>query len=246
MIPKTIHYCWFGGGEKSEVIRKCFSSWEKQLQDYNIICWDESNFDIERAPQFVKDAYSSKKWAFVSDYVRLYVLYYYGGICLDTDVEVKHDLSDYLSNRFFIGTQNFPIDIDKNTKGRKIYLSMGVIGSEPNHPYIKECLSLLSSKQFRLSRLTATNNLMTECMKGFGYLPIDKFQVLEEGLVVYPSDVFADKLKPEDFDACITFHWGEMSWYEHRERGIFWKFCNKLRILPLYSRIERLRLKLFN
>lgn len=87
MIPKIIHYCWFGKGKKNRLIKRCIRSWKKRMPDYEIICWNEDNFDYTSVP-FVKEAYEQKKWAFVADYVRLYALFHYGGIYLDTDSEV--------------------------------------------------------------------------------------------------------------------------------------------------------------
>ena len=95
MIPKVIHYCWFGGGHKSELIEKCIESWKKYCPDYKIIEWNESNFDVNCIP-YVRDAYNAKKWAFVSDYARLFVVYHYGGIYLDTDVLLHSSLDDLL------------------------------------------------------------------------------------------------------------------------------------------------------
>lgn len=90
MIPKIIHYCWFGGAEKSELIQKCINSWKKRCPEYEIIEWNENNFDINTI-QYIKEAYEAKKWAFVSDVVRLIVLIRYGGIYLDTDVKILED-----------------------------------------------------------------------------------------------------------------------------------------------------------
>lgn len=87
MIPKTIHYCWFGGNPKSEVIEKCIASWKQYCPDWEIIEWNESNFDVSLMP-YTEEAYAAKKWAFVSDVARLYAVYEYGGIYLDTDVEL--------------------------------------------------------------------------------------------------------------------------------------------------------------
>ena len=86
MIPKIIHYCWFGGKELPIEVKKCIASWRKMCPDYEIIRWDESNFDVGQHP-FVREAYKAKVWAFVSDYARLKVVYDNGGIYLDTDVE---------------------------------------------------------------------------------------------------------------------------------------------------------------
>ena len=88
MIPKTIHYCWFGGGEKSKLIQKCIKSWKRFCPDYPIVEWNESNFPLASAPPYVKQAYEAKKWAYVADYARLKILFDNGGVYMDTDVEL--------------------------------------------------------------------------------------------------------------------------------------------------------------
>lgn len=85
MIPKIIHYCWFGGKEMPALLQLCIASWKKYLPDYQIKCWDETNFDFNMAP-LCKEAYAAKKWAFVADYCRIYALYTEGGIYMDTDI----------------------------------------------------------------------------------------------------------------------------------------------------------------
>lgn len=99
---KTIHYCWFGNNKKSKLIKKCINSWKKYCPDYEIVEWNESNFDIN-CNEYVKQAYNQKKWAFVTDYARLWIIYHFGGIYLDTDVElIKHiDESIYDYKGFF-------------------------------------------------------------------------------------------------------------------------------------------------
>lgn len=99
MIPKIIHYCWFGGNPLPKLAKKCIRSWKKYCKGYEIREWNESNFDISTAPLYVRQAYEAKKWAFVTDYVRLYVVHEYGGIYLDTDVQIKKKLDDLLQHR---------------------------------------------------------------------------------------------------------------------------------------------------
>ncbi len=92
-MKKVIHYCWFGGKPKPKVVQKCMKSWAKFCSNYEIIEWNESNFDVHCC-QYVEEAYNAKKWAFVSDYARFWILYHYGGIYLDTDVELLKPLKD--------------------------------------------------------------------------------------------------------------------------------------------------------
>ena len=97
-IPKIIHYCWFGKKEKPEIVKKCINSWTDKLKEYEIIEWNEDNFEMN-SNRFITEAYRLGKYAFVSDYVRLYALYEYGGIYLDTDVEIYKEFSeDILEN----------------------------------------------------------------------------------------------------------------------------------------------------
>ena len=99
-IPKIIHYCWFGKGPKPELVLKCIASWEKYLPDYEIKEWNENNFDIN-SNIYCKEAYERKKYAFVSDYVRLYAVYNEGGIYFDTDLEVIKNMDVFLNNKAF-------------------------------------------------------------------------------------------------------------------------------------------------
>lgn len=101
-IPKVIHYCWFGKGKMPALAEKCIKSWEKYCPDYQIICWNEENFDISQN-RYAREAYDAGKWAFVSDYARLWVLYEQGGIYLDTDVELLKPLDKLTEETGFMG-----------------------------------------------------------------------------------------------------------------------------------------------
>lgn len=125
MIPHTIHLCWFGRGEYPELAKMCIDSWKKYLPDYDIKLWNEDTFDVN-STAYTKEAYRLKKWAFVSDYVRLVALEKFGGVYMDTDVEVIKDFSGLLENREYVSS---------TLEGGLI--TAGFIACIPNHPFIK-------------------------------------------------------------------------------------------------------------
>lgn len=126
-IPKVIHYCWFGKNAKSDLILKCIQSWKDTMPDYEIKEWNESNFDVN-AHEYTKYAYKNKKWAFVSDYVRLKILYEYGGIYLDTDMYVLKNFDDFLSYDLVLGKED------------ECHISAGMIASNKNNIFITKCM----------------------------------------------------------------------------------------------------------
>lgn len=134
MIPKVIHYCWFGNKEKPQLVQDCIASWRRLMPKYEIMEWNENNSPMDIP--FVIQAYNAEKWAFVSDYVRSYVLFQYGGIYLDTDMLMFQSLDDFLSYKFFIG---------KETPSR---LSCGVMGSVSNYILFDKLLSYYQESDF--------------------------------------------------------------------------------------------------
>lgn len=127
-IPKVIHYCWFGRGKQNDLIKKCIQSWKNVLSDYEIVLWNEDTFPYNEYP-FAKQALKDKKWAFVSDVARLHALYYYGGIYMDTDVEVIKPLNKFLHHGFFSSYES-----DR-------HIPTGIMGAKKNNNYIKLLLS---------------------------------------------------------------------------------------------------------
>ena len=122
-IPKVIHYCWFGGNPLPELVRNCIKSWKKYCPDYEIVEWNESNFDIH-SNLFVEQAYQAKKWAFVADYVRLYALYHCGGVYMDSDVEILQPIDRFLTDSAFNGfeTKDSPVTAVMGcVKGHKLF-----------------------------------------------------------------------------------------------------------------------------
>lgn len=138
MIPKIIHYCWLSGDPFPEDIKKCIQSWKEILPDYEFWLWDTNRFDIESTP-WTKQAFETKKYAFAADYIRLYALYNYGGIYLDSDILVYKSFNNLLNLPYFIGedyTHSF---------------EPAVIGAEPMNRWIKECLDSYNNQNFILA-----------------------------------------------------------------------------------------------
>lgn len=122
MIPKVIHYCWFGNAKKTRFAKKCIKSWQKNCPDYEIKEWNESNFDLDCCT-YVRQAYQAKKWAFVADYFRFWVLANHGGIYLDADVRVFRNFDDFLRYDFFCGYEegeNLEPAIIGGSKGNEV------------------------------------------------------------------------------------------------------------------------------
>lgn len=214
MIPKTIHYCWFGKGKKSELIETCIKSWKKYCPDYEIIEWNEENFDIN-SNQFVKEAYENKKWAFVTDFVRLYVLDKYGGIYMDTDVELLKSIDNYLDNHAFSGFE---------TKNK---IPTAIMGAEKNNEWIKYLLSYYEDRSFYTpeGKLDTTTNIeiITEMTKAKYNVILDGTEQEVNGIFkLYPQDYFCPKdyttgsINLTDNTTCI--HHFSASWHSKIEK----------------------------
>lgn len=217
MIPKTIHYCWFGKGEKPQLAIKCIESWKKYCPDYEIKEWNEENFNINKAPLYVKQAYDTKKYAFVSDYVRLYVLYNYGGIYMDTDVEVIQPLDKLLEYKAVSGFED----------GKNI--STSLIGSESKHPIIKDLLNFYNNISFfkENGTIDTTTNVrtITKTFIKYGLIQNNKFQTIQDFTILpkdylCPKDYYTDKIKLTN--NTLTIHHFAMSW--GKEETKFEKF----------------------
>jgi len=185
MIPKIIHYCWFGQGEMNEITQNCIESWKKYLPDYEFKVWNESNFDINMN-DFVKEAYDQKKFAFVSDFVRLYALKEYGGIYMDTDVEVVKSLDPLLNYNAFTGVETGE------------YCVTGTMGAIKDHPWINKLLDYYSDKKFVLpnGKLAITPNtvIITEITKKeYNWKEGNKVSTLSNGVVILPFDYLCAK-----------------------------------------------------
>lgn len=185
MIPKIIHYCWFGGNEIPGTLKKFMKSWREFCPEYEIKRWDESNYDIHRHP-FVKAAYEAKAWAFVSDYVRLDVVYRYGGVYLDTDVELLKNLDFLLENECYIGIQQ---------DGCLCTTGLG-FGAEKHNYVVREMLAQYDSIQYdnKNKKTFACPVLNDSVVRSVGTVDSRKICSLK-GITVYPAQYF-DPISP--------------------------------------------------
>ena len=142
MIPKVIHYCWFGGNPLPEAAKKCIASWKKFCPDYEIVQWDESNYDVTKN-QYMYQAYQAGKWAFVSDYARLDIIYEHGGIYFDTDVEVIKNMDSFLEDPMFCGWESNV----ENQAGNKVAFGLG-FGAEQYNLVLKKTLDVYENLTF--------------------------------------------------------------------------------------------------
>jgi hypothetical protein len=184
MIPKTIHYCWFGKGQLPDLAIKCITSWKKYLPDYEIKLWNEENFDVNAIP-YVKEAYFSRKFAFVTDYVRLFALYTEGGVYMDTDVEILKNIDQFLNTPAFSGFETDDC------------IPTGIIGAEKNSLWAKEQLDYYCNISFIKSNgaynLKTNVQIITENMSILGFIPNNKFQIINNYFYIYPKDFFCPK-----------------------------------------------------
>ena len=246
MIPKTIHYCWFSGDEKPDLVKRCIESWHKYLPDYNIKCWDGNSFDFNSV-EYVREAMEIKAYAHASDYVRLYALYTEGGIYLDSDVEVFRSFDELLYNQFFSGVEQFPIYYSRNKISRMCnHIQAAIMGSEKSHPYLKDCLDKYHTLHFKIAEgqydYSEIPERITEIMESYGFKRENVFQKLKNGITIYPNTLIAnnvDKIVP---NGCYAFHWGVKSWGNDK-RGKLYNFCWNHDLMSFYHWLESLRKK---
>lgn len=232
IIPKKIHYCWFGRGTKSEAVLKCIESWKKFCQDYEIIEWNEDNYDVDKI-NFTKQAYEKKAWAFVSDYARLDIVNQYGGIYMDTDVELIKKLDDFLGYEMYAGFESCE------------YVNYGLgFGSIAAHPYLREQMEIYENMNY-ISEDGSVNRvncplIQTKVLKRHGLKEMEtgKIQILEHACI-FPTEYFSPKSFQTGEITCtdntVSIHHFAMSWisdeqkyYAEREQKLKKKYGLKL------------------
>ncbi|MEB3100769.1 glycosyltransferase family 32 protein [Ferviditalea candida] len=190
-IPKMIHYCWFGGKDKPEIVNRCIDSWRTHLADYEIKQWNEQNFDIG-CNLYVKEAYEAKKFAFVSDYVRVYALYHFGGVYLDTDVEVFKSFDVLLHHDSFWGFE------------QENYIATSTIGAAKGNKLIKAFLDSYSEKSFIKEGggydVITNVAVVTALLEKMGLKANGQYQEIEGIGAFYPQTYFS----PYDYINCRT------------------------------------------
>lgn len=228
MIPKIIHYCWFGRNPKSELIQKCIESWKRTMPEWEIREWNEDNVDLSRS-SFAEGAYQCQKYAFVSDIVRLWVVYEYGGIYLDTDVELYSSLEEYSNYNAFMFFHNH------------YQINTGVgFGAIKNHPLIRKMIEPYEHMRFNIEQMNeyACPLINTASIKEM-YPTFEKNGLCQ----IINNDIFVDYIEYYK----IAQHYGSFSWindeqkkaqkYVKKERN--WKIRQLLRNPQMLAKLSK-------
>lgn len=216
LIPKTIHYCWFGNNKMPDQYKKWIHTWKKYCPDYEIKIWNESNYDVKKI-QYTKEAYESGKWAFVSDYARLDIIYNYGGIYLDTDVELLANIDELLYNQSFCGFETSE------------YVAFGLgFGSVRKNHILKSMMEVYENMTF-INKDGSFNQttcpiIQTKVLEEKGLLRNGEYQIVE-GMMVLPERVLCPlsvwtRKNTKDMSKSYMYHHFEGTWDEVSLEGV--------------------------
>lgn len=232
MIPKIVHYCWFGGNPLNEEAKTYIESWKKYLPGWQIKEWNEDNFDIHVNP-YVEEAYQLKKWAFVSDYARLAILEKEGGIYLDTDVELIRPIDDLLARGAFMGIES--------CTSRRVLVNPGLLmAAEPDNPVIRDIRLTYENDHFFKERGDASNYTIVKrtskvLQEKYHLTASNMVQVLED-ITIYPKEYFC----PMNYktgaltitEKTRSIHWFAASWLGERQKKRHGQCQKMLQIMP--------------
>lgn len=213
MIPKIIHYCWFGHGEMPQTVLDCIESWHKYMPNWEYKLWNEENFDVN-CNQYVREAYEARKFAFISDYARLVALRDFGGVYFDVDMMVHKPFDDLLSYKAFAGFEG----------SKRNPVMMGMIASEPDGEWVKEQLELYESLHFIKEDgsldLTPNTSRISYSMERRGFIPNGLEQDYKD-LHIFPTDYFCPRQTTGEYfftENTYCDHIGTCSWSDSRGR----------------------------
>lgn len=214
-IPKIIHYCWFGGNPLPKSAEKCIASWRKYCPDYEIRRWDESNFDLHCIPYCTEMA-ERKKWAFLSDYARLKIIFENGGVYLDTDVELLKSLDTLLDRGAYMGFENSDL----------VATGLG-FAAEKGHPFLGENMAYYENLQ-DFEQIRACPHITTDLLKKHGLICDRSQQQTLAGLTIYPEEYLCPKDERTGLmhktENTYSIHHFDASWFEES-----WKESKKKR-----------------
>lgn len=240
MIPKVIHYCWFGRAQMPELALKCIESWKKFLPEYEIKEWNEDNFDVNMI-SYTAEAYHAKKYAFVSDYARFWILYNYGGLYFDTDVEIIKPMDDIIAKGSFMGMEK--TDGSTTMFNNQVLVNPGLgMGAYKAHPFYRDVLDIYKKKHFIAwtgvftgTVVTLTTNLILRRTN------IEKEQINEfEGIYIYPDEYFDPKNyytgKTTITSNTRTIHKYSATWVSKSKKSYWKSICQ--RVSYIYIRLS--------
>ncbi len=243
MIPKIIHYCWFGRNPLPTSAKKCIASWKIFLPDYEIKEWNEDNFDVNSIP-YTQQAYEAKKYAFVSDYARFWILYHEGGLYFDTDVELVGNLDKIIARGPFMG-----IEQGASLDGKPMVAPGLGLGVEAGHVFYQKMLQVYDNQSY-INSDGSQNNITivtytTRELYAHGMKPSENMQEVD-GIWIYPADYFnpLDSLtgKLNITKNTCSIHWYMDSWSDSSTlRKWFSKMLHRLFGLKLHNLIANLK-----
>ena len=245
MIPQKIHYCWFGGKPLSKLALKCIASWQKYLPNYEIIEWNESNFDVNQIP-YTAQAYKCKKFAFVSDYARFLILYNNGGVYFDTDVEVIKPFDFIISQSPYMGIEKDLNNFDEKIIRDSVNPGLGMAFPQ-GHPFLKIMIDLYKQLSFDPSKenydIKTITQYTSEQLLTLGWTPQKNTITKINDITIFPKSFFCPyswtKQSVEDTTNAFSIHHYASSWLTLKQ-----KFINKNnRYIDLFHWILRRSMK---